>query len=237
MAAVLACRPAVASHFSAAYLWGLLRSRPGGRFHLTAPTQRRPKPLFVVHEARLSPVDVAVVDGIPVTGVARTLLDLAAMLPEGRLQGVLERAEELQILDLGPVEELLACAPHHPGTAKLRHALTIYRPEPAFTRSGLEKRFLALVREAGLPLPAMNYVAEGFELDAYWEQERFVVELDVFETHGSHVAFDRDRERQDDLLLAGIEMIRVTGPRLKREPRKVMDRLAAHLERRRRGSL
>jgi hypothetical protein len=232
MAAVLACRPSVASHTSAGWLWGVLRYRPETP-HLTAPTSRHPRPGFVVHRALLAKADIAVAEGVPVTAVPRTLLDLAAMLAESRLQGVLERAEELAILDLGPIEKLLARAGHHPGATTLRRALAIYSPEPAFTRSGLEKRFLALAREAGLPLPAMNYVAEGFELDAYWERERFVVELDVFETHGTHAAFERDRERQDDLLLAGIEMIRVTGPRLKREPREVMRRIAAHLERRR----
>ena len=147
---------------------------------------------------------------------------------------VLERAEELQIFDLGPIEELLARCGGHPGAGKLRRALAIYRPEPTFTRSGLERLLLSLVRKAGLPTPAMNHVIAGFELDAYWERERFVVELDVFETHGTHVAFERDREREDDLLLVGIEMIRVTGPRLRREPQAVMDRIAAHLERRHR---
>jgi very-short-patch-repair endonuclease len=147
---------------------------------------------------------------------------------------VLERAEELKIFDLGPIEELLARAGHHPGVAKLRKALEIYRPDPAFTRSGLEQRFLALVDKAALPQPSMNRAVEGFELDVYWERERFVVELDVFETHGTHAAFERDRERQDDLLLIGIEMIRVTGPRLRREPTAVLHRIAEHLVRRRR---
>lgn len=174
------------------------------------------------------------IEGIPVTSLPRTLLDIAAMLSETRLTGVLERAEELKIFDLGPIEELLARAGHHPGVAKLRRALEIYRPEPAFTRSGLEKRFMELVRKAGLPAPAMNFVVAGFELDAYWGRERFVVELDVYETHGTHVAFERDRQRQDDLLLIGIEMIRVTGPRIKREPEEVMRRVAAHLVRRQR---
>jgi very-short-patch-repair endonuclease len=67
----------------------------------------------------------------------------------------------------------------------------------------------------------MNFNVGGFELDAYWAAERFVVELDVYETHGTRAAFERDRQRQDDLMLIGVEMIRVTGPRLKREPRQV----------------
>lgn len=82
----------------------------------------------------------------------------------------------------------------------------------------------------------MNYSAEGYELDAYWQPERFAVELDVYETHGSREAFERDRLRQEDLKLMGVEMIRVTGRRLDREPHAVVERVAALL-RQRRGEL
>ena len=92
---------------------------------------------------------------------------------------------------------------------------------------------MALVRTAGLPVPSMNFNLAGFELDAYWEAERFAVELDVYETHGTRTAFERDRRRQEDLKLAGVEMIRITGPRLDREPRLVVERLAVLLARRR----
>lgn len=77
----------------------------------------------------------------------------------------------------------------------------------------------------------MNYVEQGFELDCYWPEHRFAVELDLFETHGTRAAFERDRERQEELLLAGITMTRVTGPRLEREPDEVIRRVARLLER------
>ena len=72
----------------------------------------------------------------------------------------------------------------------------------------------------------------GFELDAYWEPQRFAVELDVYETHGSRAAFERDRQREDYLLDYSIETIRVTGPRLRREPEALVGRIARHLARR-----
>ena len=77
-------------------------------------------------------------------------------------------------------------------------------------------------------------VVEGYELDCYWEGEGFAVELDAFATHGSRPSFEADRERADDLLLAGIDLIRVTDVRLDREPQQTIARVAAHLERRRR---
>lgn len=225
--------PAVASHGSAAYLWGLYRFPPE-TIDVTVPIRRRAKREFRVHfSSIIAEQDRDERDGIPVTSAPRTLLDLAARSRPARLGRCLERAEEQGLLDLPPIEGLLDRAGGHQGRKSLRRALGIYRPEPAFTRSGVEDHFLELVRDADLPPPSMNYNFAGFELDAFWEEERFAVELDVYETHGSRAAFERDRLRQDDLLLIGIETIRVTGPRLKREPRATIERVAQHLKRRR----
>jgi hypothetical protein len=232
MAAVLAARPAVASHLSAAYLWGLLRYRPE-RIHVTVPTERRQRRGFRVHFAPLRTADLTRIERIPITSLARTQLDLAAMLPTPRLEKALERSEELRLFDLHELEAVLGRYSHHPGSKPLRQTLAIYRPSPVFTRSGLEQRFLALVKRAGLPIPAMNFNVSGYEVDAYWEPERFAVELDVYETHGSRAAFERDPLRQEDLKLVGVEMIRVTGQRLDREPQRVMKRLDELLTQRR----
>ena len=170
------------------------------------------------------------VEGIAATSVARMLLDLAATLPFDQLERMVERAEEQGLFDLRPVEELLARTVGHHGHGRLRRAIALYRPT-SFTRSGLEKRFLELAIEAGLPQPRTNFVEHGFELDCYWPEFRFAVELDLFETHGTRAAFERDRKRQEDLLLAGITMTRVTGPRLEREPKQVIERVARLLAR------
>jgi len=233
LGAVLACAPAVASHTSAAWLWELLRTRPG-TIHLTASTRRHAKSDYAVHFARLADEDRGFIEDIPVTALPRTLLDVAATFSPSRFERVLERSEDLRLFDLGAVDDLLGRTIGHPGHGPLRRALAIYRDDPAFSRSGLEKRFRKLAKAAGLPPPAMNFNVAEFELDAYWERERFVVELDVYETHGTRAAFERDRLRQEDLKLIGVEMIRVTGPRLDREPKNVMKRVEVLLERRRR---
>ncbi len=170
------------------------------------------------------PEDRSLREGIPVTSLARTLLDLAATVRFEWLEKMVERAEELELFDLRAVEDLLARTIGHHGHGRLRKAIALYRPT-SFTRSSLERRFLELCLEAGLPQPRTNYVEEAFELDCYWPEFRFAVELDLFETHGTRAAFERDRKRQEDLLLAGIGMTRVTGPRLEREPDEVIDRV------------
>jgi hypothetical protein len=230
-AAVFACGPgAVLSHHSAAWLHGLARWSPEP-FHVTGPVARRPRLPVRIHRARrLLEADWEVVEGIPVTSLARLLLDMAAALRFDQLERLVEKAEERGLFDLRGVEELLARTVGHHGHGRLRRAIALYRPT-SFTRSGLERRWLELVMEAGLPQPRMNFVEHGFELDCYWPEFRFAVELDLFETHGTRAAFERDRKRQEDLLLAGITMTRVTGPRLEREPEQVIERVARLLAR------
>jgi hypothetical protein len=160
-------------------------------------------------------------------------MDLSIKARPDQIEGYLERAEDRDLLDVRAVEDVLARAGGHRGRGRLAQALAIYQPDPAFTRSKFERRFRRLVIAAGLPAPAMNFNVAGFELDAYWPDLRFAVELDLFETHGSRGAFERDRRRQEELKLLGIEMIRITKPRLDREPQEVMRNLGTLLERRR----
>lgn len=234
-AAVFACGPgAVLSHHSAGWLHGLARWEPEP-FHVTGPVARRPRLPVRIHRARqLEEADRQLVEGIPVTSVSRTLLDLAAAVKFEWLEKMVERSEDLELFDLRAVEDLLARTVGHHGQGRLRKAIALYKPS-SLTRSGLEKRFLELCLDAGLPQPRTNFVVHGFELDCYWPEFRFAVELDVFETHGTRAAFERDRQRQEDLLLHGIAMTRVTGPRLEREPDEVVRRVARLLEQGRGG--
>jgi hypothetical protein len=170
---------------------------------------------------------------MPVTSVARLLMDLAIRSQPRQLDRLLERTEELGLFDLHEIEEVLDRAGGHRGRGRLRRALALYQPDPSFTRSRFEKDFRRCVRRAGIPTPSMNFNAHGYELDAYWPELRFAVELDLFETHGSRAAFERDRRRHEELKLLGIESIRITRPRLQREPEAVMLSLSRLLERRR----
>jgi very-short-patch-repair endonuclease len=233
LAAVLARPGSVASHKTAGWIYGLLRSRPG-TIHLTAPTRQRARRDFEVHFARLGPEDRVVVDGIPVTSPARTVLDLAAGETLAGVDRLLQRADVRDLLDRRRFEALLARTVGHHDQPKVSTALAAFRPETAVLRSDLERRFRRLVLATGLPTPQANATVEGYELDCYWEAERFAVELETFGTHGSRRSFHADRKREDDLLLAGIETIRVTDQRLDREPRETIARFARHLERRRR---
>jgi hypothetical protein len=182
--------------------------------------------------AALAAADVAESEGIPVTSVPRTLLDFAAVDP-WYLGQALNNARRHGLFDLSAIDELIERSKGFRGVARLRDALLLHR-QSGFTRSGLERRFLALVKRAGLPLPATNLFIEGHELDAYWPTERFAVELDTYDHHGDPSAFEQDRLRQQNLKLAGIELTRITGTRMDREPTAVARRLRQLLSQRRR---
>ena len=229
MAAVLAAGPAaVLSHRSAAALWDL-RSSASRRVEVTAARQHK-RPGIEVHRARLEPDESTQVDGIPVTTVARTLLDLATVLPRSQLERATERAEALQLTDVVPLDALLERHRGHRGTSALREIVkagVLF----ALTRSEVEDRFLTFLDVHGLARPEVNanlhLDGRWFEADFLWRDQRVVVELDGHQTHGTRAAFERDRERDRILQAHGWRVIRITWRQLHEHP----DAVAADLAR------
>jgi predicted transcriptional regulator of viral defense system len=111
MAAVLASGTgAVLSHRSAAALWGI-RPTNSARVEVTIPSARHKRPLIDARRSSLKSDEVTEQCGIPVTTVARTILDLAAVLAREPLQRALREAEYLGRFDLHEIERLLARYP------------------------------------------------------------------------------------------------------------------------------
>jgi very-short-patch-repair endonuclease len=238
LAAVLAVgRGALLSYYSAGWLWGIWRgsAKP---VHVTAFVPRHhPAPRGAVrHRARnLDDDDRGFVEGIPVTSVARTLLDLAWKLSADQLRRALERAEDLGLFDLEELRAVVERNRGHHGAKRLRLALATYGPR-RFTRSGFERRFVDHLVRSGLPRPTTGWNEAGYELDVYWPDLRFGIELDAYETHGTRDAFERDHDRDLALTLAEIETIRISERQFLRDPGEITTYVATLLDRRTRSS-
>ncbi|HTR73975.1 MAG TPA: type IV toxin-antitoxin system AbiEi family antitoxin domain-containing protein [Solirubrobacterales bacterium] len=234
LAAVLAVGPgALLSYHSAGWLWGIWRGSPQP-FHVTAVVPRHhPTPKEITrHRARnLVDEDRAIADGIPITSIARTLLDLAWKLRGDQIRRMLSRAEDLDLLDLGAINAVIERNRGHHGAKRLRYALAIYE-RPVYSRSEFERRFVERLISAGLPRPATGWNEIGYELDVYWPERRFGVELDAFETHGTREAFESDHDRDLAFALAGIETVRVSERQFLREPDCIATKIADLLDRR-----
>jgi very-short-patch-repair endonuclease len=213
LAAVLACGDgAVLSHRSAAGHWGLL---PTARtlVDVTTPRTRRRVPGIDVHRSRsLDAKDATTHERIPITTIARTLLDLAATVPENGLERALAQAERRQLYDQRAITDVIARNNGHRGSGALTRATA---QEPKLTRSELEAMFLALVRRAGLPEPLSNHVLadldhQRHEVDFYFPAHRLVVELDGWDTHRTKAAFKSDRRRDAALTSIGYRVMRFT---------------------------
>jgi hypothetical protein len=222
-AAVLSCGPGAAlSHLAAGVLLGLLGER-GPRIDVTVPGSggRRRRGAVIIHRGPLPAADVTTKHGIPVTTPARTLIDLADVLPRRRLERALDEAAylRLDVTDLQP-------RPGRRGSGALAEALARHDAGTTRTRSDLEERMLSLLDRFGLPVPEVNGGIEGYTVDFAWPAQRLIVETDGWRAHGTRHAFERDRRRDADLLAAGWRVLRVSYGRLEREPEWVAERIA-----------
>ncbi|HEX9967335.1 MAG TPA: hypothetical protein VGB06_05270, partial [Solirubrobacterales bacterium] len=147
-----------------------------------------------MHEGGISRHDLVDVAGIPVTTVARTLLDLADVLNERQLEKAFEEADRLGLLRTRAVEEVCARSLGRRGLKPLRRLVEEARA-PEFGRSRLEDRLLALCREYGLPAPHTNVEVLGREVDAFWPEAKLTVEADSWAFHRHRAAFEDDRAR------------------------------------------
>jgi hypothetical protein len=218
-AALLACGPkAVISHRSAAKLWGI---RPNSRpaIDVTAPGRSRHRREGIdVHLVRqLDPRDVTTIDGIPVTTLARTLLDLAEVVPRSQLPRAIAEADYLRLFDLKAVQEVLSRSDGRRGVKALSLVLTAAVPKER-TRSALEQAFLDFCDQRGIPRPKVNTHPDGPEVDMVWPQQGLIVELDGYQGHRTRRAFEGDRRRDAAHLLKGLRTIRVTHRWLTQEP-------------------
>jgi very-short-patch-repair endonuclease/predicted transcriptional regulator of viral defense system len=226
MAAVLACGPnAVLSYESAAALWGI-RDLERGRIEVSVPPgARRRRKGIVVHRRDFSDGDLTRRAGIPVTSPTCTLIDLASRIRPGELEAAISEADRLDLVDPERLRQAVDRVSHRPGLPALRRVLD--RRTFRVTHSELERLFLPIARQAGLPPPETQVWFGRFRVDFYWPELGLVVETDSLRYHRTATQQQRDRVRDQAHLAAGRIPLRFTHAQVKFEPDYVRETLAA----------
>jgi hypothetical protein len=225
-AIVLACgEGAVLSHRSAAEAWGL-RAGGGSTWEVIVPSDRRPDAPIRTYRYRLCPDEITDVDGIPTTTVARTLLDLASIVPAHQLRRAAEQADQLGHFDLTEIQDLLEAYPRRPGRRQLLTLVADLKDHGVTrTRSDIEAAFLQLCLDHNIPRPEVNRYDNGRERDFTWRAQRLVVEVDGWTYHHTRAAFANDRRRDRAALADGYRVARFTATEILSAPAAVATEL------------
>jgi very-short-patch-repair endonuclease len=226
MAAVLAGGPeALLSDGDAAALWEI--SPPAsGEIEISVPSHVRVRrPGLRVHRRVLTASDRAMHHGIPVTSVVRTLVDLAARQKRDQVERAINEADRRDLIDPEALRSALEALPPSHGVVTLRQVLD--RRTFTLTDSELERRFLPIVRSAGLPQPHTRHWLNGFRVDFYWPGLGLVVETDGLRYHRTPAQQARDRLRDQAHAAAGLTPLRFTRAQVRFEPGHVQATLEA----------
>jgi very-short-patch-repair endonuclease len=225
-AAVLSCGPGAAlSHEQAGEVYGI-RKRRGGPIEVTVPAgTTRTRPGLRIHRRPLPTGDVTRRHGIPLTGPVRTLVDLAGRLPANELEAAINEADKLDLVDPERLRGALESREGQPGVAALRKLLDQHRL--TLTDSDLERRFLPIVRRAGLPPPETQRRLNSFRVDFFWPELGLVVETDGLRYHRTPAQQARDRLRDQAHTAAGLTPLRFTHGQVVHEADHVLAVLAA----------
>jgi very-short-patch-repair endonuclease len=243
MAAVLACGPeALLSHRSAASLLEIRRASALESVEVTVPADARRRPRGIRVYRRTGPRALPAasrdgrgrgrggsgpgalppairrreVDGIPVTGPATTLVDLASCVPTGQLEAAVNEADHRDLLDPEALRAAIDWLPRRPGARRLRELLDA--ADLALTSTVLERRFLPLALEAGLPRPTTQARLGGNRVDFFWDGLGLVVETDSLRYHRTAFKQTADKRRDNQNALAGRLTLRFTHRQVSYEP-------------------
>jgi len=202
---------------SAAVLWDLGLPEPAvPRIVVPIPRHPRPAGVEVVRTSRWGRLEVVRRGPLYVTTRARTLLDLAAHLPDTELEAALDRAHR-NGLDLRRLRDHLRSHRGIPGAGRLAELLRHRDPDRPI-ESELKTRLFAILREARLPLPVPQLVIQTSagrrRLDFAYPRQRVALEVDGYRAHHGRRAFDDDRGRANAVREAGWDLRHVTSTML-----------------------
>jgi hypothetical protein len=192
MAAAMACgKGAALRNKAAGHLWGLIKG-PAPMPEVLTPTERRIKGIKTTRSRNIDRHDLTKRSGIPVTTVARTIVDLAADSTPDDLALYFHAAATRYKLKPHQVEEVLQRKPNAKGAKKLRRVMN---GDTRALLSDLERGFIALLEAHNIPLPKTNIPKDGHWVDCRWDEYPVTVELDSYRFHNTRHAWETDHTR------------------------------------------
>jgi very-short-patch-repair endonuclease len=229
MAAVLAAGGsgvAALSHSSAAafYAIGVERRSTIEVTRLSATPIRLPG-VKVYRRAGLGSGSLVLRNGIPVTSPVQTLIDLAVRHDQRTVERFVNEADRVGLVRTDALREALDQHSGERGVGRLRTILD--RRTFRYTRSELERAFLPLTRQAGLPLPRTSVYVNGHEVDFYIPALDLVIETDGLTYHRTPAQQAKDLERDHDHSAAGTHRLRFSHGQIRYEPDRVVRTLRA----------
>jgi len=233
MAAVLTCGgagTAALSHSSAAALFKIGVERASGiEISRCSPDPVRVPGIKVHRRPSLREGWYGFYEGIPITSPVQTLIDLATRHDTPRMERAMNEADKLGLVKTNDLRKALDAHQGEAGVARLR--AIIDRATFRYTRTELERAFLPLVREAGLPTPRTSVYVTGYEVDFHFPDLRLVIETDGLTYHRTPAEQKTDRERDQAHTAAGLTQLRFTHGQIKYEPdhvSRILRATAAH---------
>lgn len=239
-AVLLAAGPSAGlSHWSAAYVHGLLDVREPFRVDLQRPRgAKRPLPGVRLHDSLyLTDDDVRSMRGLRVTTVEWTITDLARWLSSHQLERIVLDVWRRGLTEPTAIMRVTARRPGFRGRRRLVEILARADSRLARSRSVYESEAFVRIRDAGLPLPEVNVEVElsddtRYELDLAYLDVELDIEADSRTFHSIEPDVARDRQRQDDLEADGWEVLRITNEEIRRDPGAFVAQVREALERR-----
>jgi very-short-patch-repair endonuclease len=227
MAAVLACGPgAVLSHISAAVLWGILRVRTR-MIEVSVPLGRTPRRAGIkVH--RRKAIDATRKNGIPVTSLIQTLLDLALQLDGEQYERAVNEAVNKDLIDPEELRATLEMLAPQPGIRPLR--ILLDRDTYVLTHTELEQRVVPIARRAGLGKPESQVYVNGRRADFLFRDAGIALEADSLRFHRTPAQQAKDTRREHAYAKADLLPLRFTHHQITFDPRYVEDTLRAVVE-------
>lgn len=222
------------SHLTAAWLWELVELPPRRHEISAARGTRLRNPSVRVHESRDLHLDVpGEVRGLPVTGVARTILDCAAR-PDVDLELLVDRARRIHDLSPGALPDVVIRhgRPGRAGVPRLRALVA----DGAMPDSDFERFFLRFLADRAFADPVLHHrvrLGSGKDavLDLAWPELRVAIELDGSDHWKRRAVFEADRVRQNHLVNSGWLVLRFTWRQFVTDPDGVAAQIAAALDR------